>query len=83
MERSTSRRCGARAFSGRDLRYVPWLLPQHDPWHVRDDRGLGARDVLPFRVCLLRGALRLPCGVVPRVHDAPLLCDDALLPFLT
>ena len=44
------------------------------------ERGLGARDVLPSRVCLLRGALRLPCGVAPRVRDVLLPCDDALLP---
>jgi hypothetical protein len=39
--------------------------------------------VLPSRVCLLRGALRLPCGVVPRVRDALPPYDDALLPALT
>jgi len=44
---------------------------------------IGARDALPSRVFLLRGALRLPCGVVPRVRDALLPCDDALLPSLT
>jgi hypothetical protein len=50
---------------------------------VRGERGLGARDVLPFRVFQFRGALRLLCDVVPHVRDALPPYDDALLPALT
>lgn len=67
----------------RDLGDAPWPLPPRGALHVRGERGPNVRDVLPFRVCLLRGALRLPYGVVPRVRDALLPCDDALLPALT
>jgi hypothetical protein len=70
-------------WSSRDLRCAPSLLPQRGALHVRGDRELGARGELPFRVCLLRGASRLPCGVGPRVRDALLPCDDVLLPALT
>ncbi len=67
----------------RDLRYAPWPLPQRGAWRVRGDPGQGVRDALPSRVFLLHDALRLPCGVVPRVRDALLPYGDALLPFLT
>ena len=73
----------ARAFSGRDLRYVPWLLPQRGALHVRGGRELGARDAQPSRVFLLRGAWRRLCDGVPRVRDALLLCDGARLLSLT
>ncbi len=65
------------------LRHVPSLLPQRAAWRARDNHGPGARDALLSRVVLLRGALRLPYGVVPRVHGAQLPCDDALLLSLT
>ena len=67
----------------RDLRYGPWLLPQRGAMRVHGDRGLGAHDAPPFRIFLLHGALRLPCGAAPRVRDALLLYDGALLPSLT
>jgi hypothetical protein len=35
---------------------VPWPLPQRSALRVRGERGLGARDALPSRACLLRGA---------------------------
>lgn len=70
-------------WSSRELRYVTWLLRQRDGSRVAGARGRGARGELPFRGCLLRGALRLPCGVGPRVRDALLPGDDALLPALT
>jgi hypothetical protein len=65
------------------LRRAPLPLPQHGASRVRGGHGTGARDELLSRVFLLHGALRLPYGVVPRVHDALLLCDDALLLSLT
>lgn len=67
----------------RVLRYAPSLLPPRGALLVFDDRALGARGELRFRVCLLRGVSRLPCGVVLRVRDALPPCDDALLPALT
>jgi len=54
----------------RGLRYAPLPLPQRGASRVRGDPWQGARDALPSRVFLLHDALRLPCGVVPRVHDA-------------
>jgi hypothetical protein len=47
---------------------------------VGGDRAQDAHGVLPFRASLLRDALRLPCGVWPRVRDVRLPCDDALPP---
>jgi hypothetical protein len=67
----------------RVLRYAPWLLPQRGALRVRGARVLDVRGVLPFRASPLRGALRLPCGVVPRVRDALLPCDDVLRLALT
>lgn len=60
-----------------------WLLPPRGALRVRGDRELGERDALPSRVCPLRGAWRLPYGIVPRAHDAMLHCDDALPPSWT
>jgi hypothetical protein len=59
------------------------LLLLRDALRGRDAPGPSARDVLPFRVFLLRGALRLPCGVLLPVRDALLPFDDALLLVLT
>jgi hypothetical protein len=65
-----TKRWPERPFHG--LRYAPLPLSQRDALRVRGDRELSARDALPSRVYLLRGALRLPCGVVPRARDVPL-----------
>ena len=67
----------------RALRYAPLRLPGRGASRVRDVLGRGARDALPSRVFRLHGALRLPCGVVPRVRDVLPPCDDGLLLFLT
>ena len=64
-------------------RFKVRLLPQHGAMRVHGARGLNVHDVPLSRVFLLRGASPLPCGVVPRVHDVLLPCDDAPPPFLT
>ena len=53
------RKCGRTNVPMRMSSFVP--LPPRRASRVRGDPGQDARGVLPFRVSLLHGALRLPC----------------------
>ena len=53
-------------------------LPKRDAWHGSGDPERCARGELPFRDCLIRGALPLRDGAGPGAHDVLPLCDDAL-----
>ena len=65
------------------VRRGPWLLPRRDALHVDGGHGPCARDVLLSRAFRLHGGWRLLCGDEPRVRDALLPYDDALLPAWT
>lgn len=67
----------------RDVRYGPWLLLKRGARRVDDGHEPCGHDVLPFRVCPIRSALRLPGGASPRVRDALLPYDDDPLHALT
>jgi hypothetical protein len=60
----------------RDVRCELWPLQNRAALRVGDDRVPGAHGAPRPRVCLLRSALRLPCGAERRVRDALLPYDD-------